>query len=477
MTALLAKEFLTRLRSRGFLITLWLYLVGIGLIYLMTTFGNSFTLSWKLGRTLFHVLMYGQGTLLTFIALIYASFSITEERGRRTFDSLFTSTLSPWQIVCGKTLSLILTLALLLISAMPIAALSFFYGNLSLSEFFSIHLYLLAYVSGLAGTGIWISAVYRRTFSAVGAALFFILSTLIVTATISFFSGLERLLNVYVTISHLASGSMLYFAKWSYSPLWIACILWILVALLGLVRARQKFEGEPVRRAWRWQAVALVLFLILTMGNFGHFFMPMVFEPGDSTPDSTTTREHGIKLTQIIPDGPIYDSMQKFYVFQMAWLILWILILGADARTGWINPWPAAGLLLGFAGAALMSKTLTPIAGDPRVWTGLEAVYLSTAVYLLALLLVASLARRRFDVTVIANGIIGAFVFVSLFIPTFSVHMNTLSYTDASYLIPAAVRYKETYWHPLAGYGLLCAGLSIALIRINRNPGDGPRPD
>ncbi len=253
MTALLAKEFLTRLRSRGFLVTLWLYLVGVGLVYLLTAVRGGYTLTWELGRTLFHVLAHGQAVLLTFIAMIYASFSITEERGRRTFDSLFTSTLSPWQIVAGKALALILTLALLLVAAMPIAALSFFYGNLSLSEFFSVHLYLLAYTSALTGMGIWISSVYRRTFAAVGVAIFFVFATMIGTAVGGFFSGLEKLFNVFIGISHITSGIRIHFGKWTYPPLWIGCLLWFMVFALSIVRARQKFEGENIRRPWRWQ--------------------------------------------------------------------------------------------------------------------------------------------------------------------------------------------------------------------------------
>jgi len=160
----------------------------------------------------------------------------------------------------------------------------------------------------------------------------------------------------------------------------------------------------------------------------------------------------------------------KFYVFQLIWLILWVLILGEDMRKPWISPWPAAGLGIGLAGVCLIAKFVPPIAGHPEVWTGLKAVYAANGIYLLALLLVASIARTKFDATVVANAIVGAFVFIGFFVPTFLVHMKTASYSIASYFIPAAVQYKETFLHPIIGYGLLSACLALLLVWIRSHP-------
>lgn len=104
--------------------------------------------------------------LLMFIMPALTSGSISGERERQTLELLFTTKMSPADIIMGKLLSAVEQLLVLVVSSLPIVLLTFVYGSV---DFMDLGLLLIcftivAFYAG--GIGILFSALLRRsTFS------------------------------------------------------------------------------------------------------------------------------------------------------------------------------------------------------------------------------------------------------------------------------------------------------------------------
>ena len=104
--------------------------------------------------------------LLMFIMPALTSGSISGERERQTLELLFTTKMSPKDIILGKLFSAVEQLMVLIVSSLPIVLLTFVYGSV---DFFDLLLMLICFVTVAfftGGIGILFSSLLRRsTFS------------------------------------------------------------------------------------------------------------------------------------------------------------------------------------------------------------------------------------------------------------------------------------------------------------------------
>lgn len=104
--------------------------------------------------------------LLMFIMPALTSGSISGERERQTLELLFTTKMTPKDIILGKLFSAVEQLMVLVISSLPIILLTFVYGSV---DFMDLGLLMVCFVTVAffaGGIGILFSALIRRsTFS------------------------------------------------------------------------------------------------------------------------------------------------------------------------------------------------------------------------------------------------------------------------------------------------------------------------
>ena len=119
--------------------------------------------------------------LLMFIIPALTSGSISGERERQTLELLFTTQMSPSDIIMGKLLSAVEQMLVLVVSSLPIVLLTFVYGSVDFRDLclLLICFTIVAFYAG--GIGMLFSSLLRRsTFSNVctyGVLLFIVVGT------------------------------------------------------------------------------------------------------------------------------------------------------------------------------------------------------------------------------------------------------------------------------------------------------------
>lgn len=104
--------------------------------------------------------------LLMFIMPALTSGSISGERERQTLELLFTTRMTPKDIVMGKLLSALSQLMVLIVSSFPILLLTFVYGSMDLMDLTFLMVCFLVTAAFCGGIGIFSSSLMRRsTFS------------------------------------------------------------------------------------------------------------------------------------------------------------------------------------------------------------------------------------------------------------------------------------------------------------------------
>jgi hypothetical protein len=120
----------------------------------------------EIGRTLFGGIVAIEMLLVAFIAPAFTSGAISGEREHQTFDLLRTTLLPTRAFVFGKLLSAMSYVMLLLLAAIPLQSIAFFFGGVAETEVV-LSFVILAITALLFSTmGIYFSARSRRTLSA-----------------------------------------------------------------------------------------------------------------------------------------------------------------------------------------------------------------------------------------------------------------------------------------------------------------------
>ena len=119
--------------------------------------------------------------LLMFIMPALTSGSISGERERQTLELLFTTKMSPKDIILGKLMSAFNQLMILVISSLPIVLLSFVYGSVNFMDLCLLMICFMTVALFAGSVGMLFSACIRRsTFSNVctyGVLLFLVVGS------------------------------------------------------------------------------------------------------------------------------------------------------------------------------------------------------------------------------------------------------------------------------------------------------------
>lgn len=107
-----------------------------------------------------------QFALIILVAPALTAGAISGERERQTLDLLLCTRVSSLKIVLGKLLSSLCFLALMIVSSLPMMALTLFYGGVGIWDMLLMQLFLLVTALACCSIGIFCSAVFKRTVTA-----------------------------------------------------------------------------------------------------------------------------------------------------------------------------------------------------------------------------------------------------------------------------------------------------------------------
>ena len=168
------KELRGRMRGARAFVVLTVYLALLGafssLVYVAvsessTNASGQVTVG-EIGRTLFGGIVGIEMLLVAFIAPAFTSGAISGEREHQTYDLLRTTLLPSRSFVLGKLLSAMLYVLLLLLAAIPLESIAFFFGGVAETEIILSFVILAATALLFSTIGIYFSARSNRTLSA-----------------------------------------------------------------------------------------------------------------------------------------------------------------------------------------------------------------------------------------------------------------------------------------------------------------------
>ena len=137
---------------------------------ILLTAGNNGTSPYFEMPTFYFVMLTVQICMMAVFVPPTAGGSIAGERERKTLDILLASGLPPARIIAGKWLSSVSLAILMLISGIPMFALTLLYGGIHLSDVWGSALYTAFFVLILGAVGVFCSTCFKRTTSAIIAA-------------------------------------------------------------------------------------------------------------------------------------------------------------------------------------------------------------------------------------------------------------------------------------------------------------------
>ncbi len=168
------KELRGRMRGARAFVVLTVYLLLLGaftaLIYVAVAesalaVGGQVNMG-EIGRTLFTGIIGIEMMLVAFIAPAFTAGAISGEREHQTYELLRTTLLAPSKLVLGKLLAALFYVLLLLLAAVPLQSIAFFFGGVAETEV--ILAFVILFVTALlfCTMGLYFSSRARRTMSA-----------------------------------------------------------------------------------------------------------------------------------------------------------------------------------------------------------------------------------------------------------------------------------------------------------------------
>jgi ABC-2 type transport system permease protein len=228
------KEMRSRMRGRRAFVVLTLNTLLLGglvsLIY-MTYAASAQVISspsnlQSLGKTIFATAVGMQLLITCFTSSSAAVGAISSERERQTFELLRTTLLPARSLVLGKLSAAVLFNLLIILSAIPIASLSFFFGGVTLEEIVIASIFLVVTAIAFSTIGLFCSSLMRRTSQATAVST-------VVTLILAF--GLP----VFMLIMQGLLSTMMYASNQTGVPTVEAemtrnFILWLLISISPL---------------------------------------------------------------------------------------------------------------------------------------------------------------------------------------------------------------------------------------------------
>jgi ABC-type transport system involved in multi-copper enzyme maturation permease subunit len=190
--AVMVKESRGRMRGRRAFVVLTLYLLLLGIfsfaVYHLvrqnalsgaTTFGQPIPdrgfpggpvsspavggLSASIGHALFSSLLSLETLLVLVLAPAFTTGAISLEREKQTLELLVTTPLSTLGMVIGKLLSALVYVFLLILASIPFVAIVFPFGGVGPEDILRAYAVLFALAFGMGAIGLFVSAMVRRT--------------------------------------------------------------------------------------------------------------------------------------------------------------------------------------------------------------------------------------------------------------------------------------------------------------------------
>lgn len=128
--------------------------------------------STELARTILQYFFFSQMLLVCVLAPVFSAGSLTSEKEEGTWELLITSPIPVSSVVWGKFCSSLAFLCLLISSSIPIGTLILGLGGVSGRELLSLYLVLFSVSVLLVTVGLWCSALFHRTHSALAVSYF-----------------------------------------------------------------------------------------------------------------------------------------------------------------------------------------------------------------------------------------------------------------------------------------------------------------
>ena len=130
--------------------------------------------------------------------------SISGERERQTLDLLLLTKMSPFSIVFGKLLSSIGMALLMIVSTLPIYAVLFYYGGVSVIHIITMTMFMIVTAFLVGSFAIFLSTIYKRTMISM-VVVYLILGFLIFGTFITYtiYTQMYLYYHSYTTVSYV----------------------------------------------------------------------------------------------------------------------------------------------------------------------------------------------------------------------------------------------------------------------------------
>lgn len=124
---------------------------------------------------------YGMMVALILLAPVFPATTVVRERQQRTLNLLLSSAMSPWSIMIGKLLGVLLFVLLLIILSLPAAAACFTMGGIGLAQLFYVYVVLVLLAVQYAALGLLVSSYAGSTDSSLRITYGLILALSVIT--------------------------------------------------------------------------------------------------------------------------------------------------------------------------------------------------------------------------------------------------------------------------------------------------------
>ena len=163
------REYFVMARSKKAFLAALLLLIALSLILFML-WPRSGVLSQFDSNEIFSVFLTANLGIVILLVPAFTATAITEEREKGSFDLLFTTSLTPFEILFGKLASALAMVFTIVIISMPVTAICALSGGISVPLLLQTYgiIFLATLTYGLVGLAV--SALFHRNFSSVMAA-------------------------------------------------------------------------------------------------------------------------------------------------------------------------------------------------------------------------------------------------------------------------------------------------------------------
>ena len=266
------KEVLSALRTKkAILMQVLFLLVSVGLVTLLWPAGGLQDIGGEKAMQILSILTIGELVMIIMFAPAFTAASLTSEVEHNTIESLFTTTLKPWEIAIGKIVGSLTFLILLVISGIPALALPFLLGGVSGEKVVSVIGVLLLTAVFVGMIGLLVSTFMHRSYRAIITTYVILLGVCFVAALPAWPFGAsgsmlrrggevwQKIIHMIVSLSPLEAVLSLVLPKSEYvigasnfPSFWatfciVAAVLTVAMGFLVLYRLRRPFAPPRPR--------------------------------------------------------------------------------------------------------------------------------------------------------------------------------------------------------------------------------------